>query len=124
MQALLFLTVLGLAVTLSKAEDGASHVTPTFEESYLVGMRAYTTNEEWATCNENMQRAVKDFDRLQLASLKCLKLCESEQVRDSHHTLHTVHPGVPCYVYIHVYMFVCMGYGWVGYFIFLFFLLS
>ena len=29
------------------------------------------------------------------------------------------HPGVPSY-----YMFVCLGYGWVGYFTFLFFLIS
>ena len=29
------------------------------------------------------------------------------------------HPGVPSY-----YMFVCLGYGWVGYFIFLFFLIN
>ena len=28
------------------------------------------------------------------------------------------HPGVPSY-----YMFVCLGYGWVGYFTFLFFLI-
>ena len=29
------------------------------------------------------------------------------------------HPGVPSY-----YMFVCLGYGWVGYFTFLFFLIA
>ena len=27
-----------------------------------------------------------------------------------------------CYMYIHAYMFVCLGYGWVGYFTFLFIL--
>ena len=34
------------------------------------------------------------------------------------------HPGVPCYMYIHVYTFVCLGYGWVGYFTVLYFLFS
>ena len=33
--------------------------------------------------------------------------------------VHVHHPGVPSY-----YMFVCLGYDWVGYFTFLFFLIS
>ena len=51
----------------------------TFDENYLVGMRAYT-EEDWAVSTEKMQQAVKDFERYQLGSVKCLKQCDSQQV--------------------------------------------
>jgi leucine proline-enriched proteoglycan (leprecan) len=59
----------------------------TFDENYLVGMRAYT-EEDWAVSTEKMQQAVKDFERYQLGSVKCLKQCDSQQVEvphDYHH---------------------------------------
>ena len=46
-------------------------------------------------------------------------LLQSASIRCTTPVLKAGHPGVPSY-----YMFVCLGYGWVGYFTFLFFLIS
>ena len=80
MQHLLLLVLLALLMTMCRAGDGRPRhkAAPTFDENYLVGMRAYT-QEDWATCTEKMQQAVKDFEKYQAGSAKCLKLCESQQ---------------------------------------------
>ena len=54
---------------------------PHFDESYLMGMRAYT-REDWAVATAGMQQAVRDFESYNEASLKCLKLCENQKVRE------------------------------------------
>ncbi|CAI8019392.1 Prolyl 3-hydroxylase 1 [Geodia barretti] len=53
---------------------------PHFDESYLMGMRAYT-REDWAVATAGMQQAVRDFESYNEASLKCLKLCENQKVK-------------------------------------------
>lgn len=60
------------------AQHGLSDVT--YDERYLDGMRAYT-QEKWPDCIIQMKQAWKDYERLHEASLKCMKLCEQEEVR-------------------------------------------
>ena len=79
MQTLSLASVFALVLTVYQAEDGLSLTAPTFDENYLVGMRAYT-REDWAVCTGNMQQAVEDFERYRIGSLKCLKQCESQKV--------------------------------------------
>ena len=77
MQTPLFIAISTLLLAVCKAENNDHYIH--FEENYLVGMRAYTM-EEWVTCVEKMEQAVKDFERFQEGSLKCLRKCDSQPV--------------------------------------------
>ena len=73
---LLHLVFAALVISACQAEDGQrGH----FDESYVVGMRAYT-GEDWANCTRAMQQAVEDFERYNEGSVKCLRMCERQQV--------------------------------------------
>lgn len=79
MRGLLLTTVSALVLTVGRTENGLGEAAPAFDEHYLVGMRAYT-QEHWDVCTEKMQQAVKDYEKYQLGSVKCLKQCQSKQV--------------------------------------------
>lgn len=67
-----------LLLSVCLAGDGRR---PHFDENYLVGMRAYT-REEWPVAAAGMEQAVADFDSFNEGSVKCLKLCNNQKVRE------------------------------------------
>lgn len=79
MRALLLITVSALVLAVGRTEDGIREAPPAFDEHYMVGMRAYT-EDRWEVCTEKMQQAVRDYEKYQLGSVKCLKQCQSKQV--------------------------------------------
>lgn len=80
MQSLVVFLLPVLTLSVYGSEHEEEKLRPHFDESYLTGMRAYTS-KDWEVASSAMQQAVEDFERYSEWSIKCLKLCDQEKVK-------------------------------------------